>query len=401
MIHHFALSLTTVVVAVCSLTACTADSEYDYSPSNNLTDYHIRFVPMEVGHITRGAKTTAGDITCYGVSCAIYSATNSYSTAECGSYFYNEKITTATETGKYYWPGSNYKLSFYAYMPYGNSNLVLSSNATKTGFPSYTYTVPQSTAAQVDVMTADTMDIVAEATSTPVKLYFRHRLADLRFKVTNHFTTPLTVKSISIGGMKYTGTWQNPSWSLTGEANTVSSYPFIFKDETVIEAGDTVDITGESNHFMVLPQTISAGTTFLQVKILQDDKENIYTHELDANLTLSMSKSYTFTLMLGKSGFIVDTGDPEINDWKRMGSDDGEEAQTVKYGAVDLNDWNKTPGDDDQKEEDPLVDSGTVDTNDWDKTPGDDDQKEEDPLVDSGTVDVNDWESGDDTENEE
>lgn len=349
--HHFNLSLMTAMLAVCSLTACVTDEEYGNSPSDNTADGRIRFVPMEFGReATRGAQTEAGDITYYGVSCAVCPVTDTYTTVGCGSYFYNEQMAAAAGTSKYYWPGSNYKLSFYAYTPYGNSNLTLTSLATKTGFPTYNYTVPQGTAAQVDVMTADTLDVVATATTTPIRLYFRHRLTDLRFKVRNqHPTQSLTVKSISVAGMKYTGTWENPAWTLTGQANTVSSYPLTYNATTAVAAGATVDITGDNNHFMVLPQTIASGTTFLKVMTSEYGSDRTYTHILDNDLILTMSKSYSFTLVLGDGELTVDTDNPEVYDWEptvvyvtNSGVDARNpeyEGQNIGAGTVGVNDW--------------------------------------------------------------
>lgn len=293
----------------------------------------IRFQAFDyVPSPTRGTQVSAAAITSYGVSCAAYPSGSSYTSAGCGSYFFDEAITAASGTSAYYWPASSNKVSFYAYTPYGNGSLTLSSLSTKTGYPVYSYTVPQAVASQVDFMTADTVDIVSPAATLPVRLYFRHRLVDLRFKVTNqHPSLPLTVKSISVVGMKYAGTFENPSWTLTGSANTVDTHPFYFAPNTVVSASATVDITSTANHFMVLPQTIYAGTTFLKIVTTESGVDRVYTHILPSSLTFIMSKSYCFTLILGDGVLIVDE-DTSVTDWVQ-------DSQTVSNTGVSVNDW--------------------------------------------------------------
>ena len=314
----------------------------------------IAFSPMEIGPhdsetVTRATQVTTAAITSYGVTSSVCdAATGSYTTSQCGSYFYNEEVLAETGRCGYYWPGSSYKISFFVYAPYGESALTLYSPRTRKGFPVYSYTVPQEVAGQLDFMTADVLDRVATPTTTPVVLTFQHRLADLRFKVQNqHPENALTVKSIAVCGMKYTGTLENDTWKLTGSANTPASNPFLFTANTNVAAGTTVDVTGTSNHFMVLPQPISSGTTFLVVKTTEYGSERTYTYDLDAALTLDMGTSYTFTLIVGDGLLVVDP-DTEVNDW--------EVEQVYLNGSVDTNP---------QEPSDQNIGGGTVTINDW------------------------------------
>lgn len=301
---------------------------------------NIKFTPMEFGDaastVTRSSQTTTSTITSFGVTASIYAANSDYTEAECGSYFYNTEIEAATGVSKYFWPGEDKRLSFYAYVPYGSSELRLS-ESTKLGYPSYSYTVPQGVAEQVDFMTADVLNHSGAATETPVTLTFYHRCANIRFKVYNRNTTsPITVKSISVCGMKYAGIFENNAWTLTGSINTSSTHPFVFATDTSIPTETTVDVTGETCQFMVLPQTVAVGTNFLVIKTTENDSEKTYTYDLESNLILVEGKSYTFALELGDGTLIVDPN-TEIQDW----------APEVKYLGVETvgsnNDWAQPP----------------------------------------------------------
>ena len=336
-----------------SLCSCLQESGYDGNEQNQT---NITFGPMKIdsdnkeGVETRASQSTTATITTYGVTSSVCNAsTETYASVGCGSYFYNEGVVAATGQCKYYWPGSSYKISFFAYAPYGESILTLSSAASKIGYPVYSYTVPQEVAAQLDFMTADVLDRIATPTTTPITLTFKHRCSDVRFSVTNRNPNDaLTLKSISLVGMKYSGTFEGETWTLTGSANTSSSHPFTFTSNTEIAAGATIDATGTINHFMVLPQTVSSGTDFIIVKTTEYGTEKTYTYTLDSNITLEKGKSYTFSLIIGNGELIVDP-DTDVNDWEVVQvyvsgggvntNPQDPEGQNVGGSTVGVNDW--------------------------------------------------------------
>ena len=62
---------------------------------------------------TRGTQITS--ITNFGVSASVYEkdAVGGYTSAGCGSYFYNQSATNGSPMS-YYWPSADYKISFFA-----------------------------------------------------------------------------------------------------------------------------------------------------------------------------------------------------------------------------------------------------------------------------------------------
>lgn len=250
---------------------------------------------------TRGSRVTS--ISSFGVTASAYATGSSYAAEQCGNYFYCQNVTSGTAT-TYYWPPTVKKMAFYAYYPYDNANLTVSA-ATTVGRPVYSYTVPQAIASQVDVMTAEVTDRLSSDQSA-VALTFGHRCCELRFKVYNQQSASLTVKSISVYGVKYSGTYTSgTSWSLSGSVNSSSSHPFTLTTNTSVTSGATVDITSATNHFIMLPQRVAASTEFIVVKTQEDGAERTYSYTLPSYLDLNMGTSYEYLLTLGNGELTV------------------------------------------------------------------------------------------------
>ena len=292
---------------------------------DNPANPSIDFTPMEFGvseAITRGTQTAKSDITAYGVSASIYPAANTYTTAGCGSYWFCDRIEAASGRSNHYWPGASYRVSFFAYAPYDNAALTVRSKD-DLGYPVYTYTVPTAIANHVDFITADVTDHSGAGITDPVPLTFSHQLTDVRFRVYNQGSSSITVHSIAIYGVKYSGTFSGSTWTLNAAVNSSSSNPFLLSLGTSVDAGATVDVTGTTNHFIMLPQTVASGTDIFVVDATVSGVRKTYTNTLSSALELLRGRSYTFTLKLGEGSLIVDT-DTDIQDW----------AVEVKYLAV-------------------------------------------------------------------
>ena len=296
------------------LTGCSSD---DILEERN----YISFTPMDIGFQKfenhKGTTRAQSDpVTSYGVTCSVCELSQSYTDVESGSYFYNEEILAENGKCNFYWPTEMYKISFFAYAPYGNSLFKLSSAKTKTGRPTYSYTVPANPEQHIDVITAEVLDMkVAEKTGS-VSLNFLHRCSDVRFVIKNQNPLDgLTVKSVTLCGMKYSGTLEGDTWSLSGQSNSSSSYPFTLTANTNIAASSIVDVTGTSKHFIVLPQTISMGTEFLVIKTVEYGQEKTYSKALDEDFSFVAGKSYTFNVTLGLGEMVVDS-DTDIKDWE-------------------------------------------------------------------------------------
>ena len=263
--------------------------------------------PVEKNVVTRGAKVTTVGISNMGVSASVYGSSSSYTSAGCGSYFYKESVASGTPT-RFYWPTSNYKISFFGYYPYNNAAFTVQSAASATGAPTYSYTVPSTISSQQDIMTGQVVDRLGGSAS-PVNITLSHRCSALRFSVTNERSEVITINSISIEGVKYTGTLSGNTWTLGSSVNSSSTNPFTLTCNTSVAAGATVDITGTNNMFLMLPQTLPVGAKLL---VTTDDDD------FEANLTGTwvQSNSYSYSINITENDYI-DLGLPSGLLWAK------------------------------------------------------------------------------------
>lgn len=293
-----------ITLVGCVMSSCT-EEVLEKTASNRIifSVYDQGFNESKVQ--TRGAKVNS--ITSFGVSASVYSAAASYTSAGCGSYFYNESATAGLPTD-FFWPTSSYKVSFFAHYPFNNAAFTVQSASSALGAPTYAYTVPSAIGSQLDIMTGQNVNILGGG-SSPVALTMKHRCAAICFSVTNSRSSAVTLNSISIEGVKYSGTLNEDTWTLTSAVNSSSSNPFTLSYGSSIAAGATVDVTGTTNIFLMLPQTIPAGA---KLKVAIDGEDPLY-----ADLTGSWvaSKQYNYSLDIQNSTIIIVDEDTEIEDW--------------------------------------------------------------------------------------
>lgn len=248
--------------------------------------------PVEKTAQTRGTKVTTATIGTIGISASVYPAANSYTSAGCGSYFYKESVSSGTPMS-YYWPTTDYRISFFGYYPYNNAAFTVQSAASATGAPTYAYTVPSTISNQLDIMTGQDVDHLG-GSSSPVNMTLAHRCSAIHFSITNDRSDAITVNSISIEGVKYTGTLSGSTWTLGSGVNSSSTNPFTLSSNASVAADATVDITGTSNIFMMLPQTLPSGA---KLKVVVDDEE----FETDLSGSWVAGKEYTYTISMSES----------------------------------------------------------------------------------------------------
>lgn len=246
---------------------------------------------------TRGAQVTTAGISNIGVSASVYSSSSSYTSAGCGSYFFKESVASGTPT-KFFWPTSDYKISFFGYYPYNNAAFTVQSFASATGAPTYAYTVPSTIADQQDIMTGQVTDLLG-GSSSAVNMTLSHRCSAIHFSITNNRSSAITVNSISIEGVKYTGTLNENTWTLSDGVNSSSTNPFTLSYGSAVSAGVTADITGTNNIFMMLPQTLPATA---KLKMVVDDEE----FETELTGTWQIGKEYTYNITIGEVDTTID-----------------------------------------------------------------------------------------------
>lgn len=213
----------------------------------------------------------------FGVSA--YSYTGSWDESQTTpNYFYNATASKSggsyTLSSTYYWPGSSYKMKFFAYAPTANGQYVLSGR-TQAGSPTISVTIPSDVNDQKDLLVAKT-DELAGNTNTAVALTFNHALTAIRF-VCGDDMQGGTVKSVSLKNVYSKGTYHmgTQSWSNIG---TPATFPQTLNKSTTGTAGEA--LTTDAQTFMMVPQTLPDGA---QLEVVFTDNSSI-DHTLTADI---------------------------------------------------------------------------------------------------------------------
>ena len=169
------------------------------------------------------------------------------------NFFMNEVVTKGNGdiwncAHTYYWPGEDYTLQFCAWSPIDIFNTPTTQKANKV----FEYTVPDDATAQQDILVANSGEVSGNLKEAQ-QLDFKHICTAVRF-VTGAQMQPGTIKSVSLEGVKYSGSYDmaTEQWSLTSDSKN-----FTQTLEKGMTGGETEgsEITKTEGTFMMLPQT--------------------------------------------------------------------------------------------------------------------------------------------------
>ena len=178
-----------------------------------------------------------------------------------GTQYYMDDVATKTGTNwvpskVYYWPGSNRQLRFLAWAPTDASFKSVPNNPNATTLQ---YTTPAEAKNQHDIVAAATGFISNpsnDATCTPVGLQFKHLCTAVIIKTGKQMTAG-TIKSVSLKGVKNSGTYDMVSsvWTLSGNTTDFTISP---NQATNSTTPNGTDLNAGESTFMLLPQTLGA-----------------------------------------------------------------------------------------------------------------------------------------------
>ncbi len=241
--------------------------------------------------ITRGTPVTAENFDSFHVL-AYWKKKDGTSVEK---FYMNEDITKTegnvwSSDRIYYWPGKDNTLRFYAWSPNGTDGLTVPADPANT---SLSYTVPEDAAAQQDIVVATTEEIIGNYNKV-VPLAFDHICTAVRF-VTGAQMQPGTIKSVSLEGVKYAGSYDMATgqWSLTSDSKS-----FTQTLDKGMTGGETEgsEITATEGTFMMLPQTLPDGA---KVKVEFSDNVAGKDRTLEASIAgMEWPKGKTVTYKL-------------------------------------------------------------------------------------------------------
>lgn len=178
-----------------------------------------------------------------------------------GTQYYMDDVATKTGTNwvpskVYYWPGSNRQLRFLAWAPTDAAFQSVPNNPNATTLQ---YTTPAEAKNQRDLVAAATGFISNpsnDATCTPVGLQFKHLCTAVIIKTGEQMTAG-TIKSVSLKGVKNSGTYDMVSsvWTLSGNTTDFTISP---NQATTSTTPNGTNLNAGESTFMLLPQTLGA-----------------------------------------------------------------------------------------------------------------------------------------------
>lgn len=161
-----------------------------------------------------------------------------------------------------YWPGSAYKMKFFAYAPKGSDAYRLSDRGA-AGAPTISCAIPADVAEQHDLLVAASTEVSGNA-NTSVDLMFRHALTAVKFVCGSDMKAG-TVKSVTLKGVNSAGVYrfETHAWSDIG---TVKDFSQTLDKASSGTAGEA--ITADAQTFMMIPQTLPENA---KIEIVFDD----------------------------------------------------------------------------------------------------------------------------------
>lgn len=214
----------------------------------------------------------------------------------------------------HYWPGSQYRMKFFAYAPYDAGAVTAIDNQLRIA-----YTVPEEVGKQVDLLIADDVETAPATEDTkatysitvpgdynkPAKLHFYHALTAVKIKAAGDLAG--TVKSVRLSGVKDSGVHEFgiASWN----TENVDATALFSQDLDVkLSGGKTEDqiITDGEATFMMIPQTLGDDAA---LEVTFDDGSTL-TGSL-AGREWPMGRTVVYRISRTKDEYVFEATQPE------------------------------------------------------------------------------------------
>lgn len=208
-----------------------------------------------------------------------------------------------------YWPGAEYKLSFFAYAPYdadyknasGTKYIQLASNI--KGYPSLDYTVPDKVEEQQDLLVSaelSTQDMEGDYNKV-IGMKFYHTLSAINFKIGSTMA-PGRISKIEIKGVYNKGSYDFGTKEWTVGTSSVANYSitpnYVIGDQRGVVFTGLED--SKNDLLLLMPQTVPSGAKI--VVTIEDGPNYSSAHEMELPIEGHEWKAgYTITYSLSTS----------------------------------------------------------------------------------------------------
>ena len=240
--------------------------------------------------ITRFAPATQNNMyDTFGVSA--YAYTTSWDGSQSPNYMYDVSVNKAggswMPSSIHYWPGSAYKMKFFAYAPKEATAYQLSGQV--PGAPVITCIIPDNVADQQDLLVA-VSDEISGNYNAAVNLTFRHALTAVRFVCGRDMKVGV-VKSVTLKGVNSEGTY---SFDMNEWSHIGSPKDFTQTLNKAASGTESQEITTEAQTFMMVPQTLP-DNAFIEV-VFNDGKADYTLTSSLKGTSWPMGKTITYKI---------------------------------------------------------------------------------------------------------
>lgn len=281
--------------------------------------------------------------------CISYQLPITYTSNGDGTLSYDDSAN------RLYWPKLLHHFEIYGVYPAGSVSS--STKITAGDFNPFTYATDYSftvAADQTDVANYKASDLMIGFPSNPrpdvapctlyqdgdegtVNLDFKHRLTKIIVTLTpaSWVAESGSIGQVTAEDLAYSGTEDTKYARVTlcGIKRKISFKVYdassdLGAAEATDDSNSTVVCLGSNNAFIVPPQTINTGTTFIKIELINN--ESVYAtfhYDLTTNLVLAAKNVYTYNITLEKPQIVVTVND--ITAWTSGG-----EASTGSAGLV-------------------------------------------------------------------
>ena len=326
------------VTTALAITGCSQNEEFDAPNQQTKIDF-----TSVVKKATRAADTTGDNFLGFTVNSYVTAAAYD-GLAALGGDVYMDGISytrdnaaapwTTTDKGIYYWPSisSGKKVQFFAYPTTDPTSYSLPS----TGYPTISFAVDDTPAAQKDLVVAHATDVTSETqgvTDGRLTLDFKHVLTRINFAFIpgdpnlSYKVTGISVANVKGGTGIYSFNNADGEWNLTNASD--ASYIYNVKQSsTKVENKEYYSLAGANASWMLFPQEVGGKIISITYSTEQGSMEvfkgtKTVTLPDNAKWTLGQNVLYVLTLPAGASNVGIDTN---VSNWNST----SEDAETAK-----------------------------------------------------------------------
>lgn len=276
------------------LAGCSGDDSFNGNENSNAIAFNTNvnnFISKAATYDNNTALQAEGSFTC-----TAYNATTTTAFIDPTTVNWNSGESKWQFAENRYWPGAS-ALDFFAYMPAAKPGYITSISYPSARSAQFVCTLPTDQSSTKEFVCALATDKTQANSPSGVSMQFKHHFAKLLFQLDPGSGNDVTINSVTISGIKTTGTCTfngtTSTWVTSGDDSYVRA--------TAIDG---------ATPYLVIPNTYAIGAVTITVNATWTSISGVTTNKTATNkaaLTWNPGYSYLFTLTLSGDALVVNT----------------------------------------------------------------------------------------------